>query len=112
MKDPTSYDLKHRITIQEAVETQGADGSVVQTWETFKRCRAAMEPLSGNEFFAAQATQANVTGRIWVRYLDGKGVTPKMRVLWGDRVYEISSVINYKERNKFLQLMVDEDVDG
>jgi SPP1 family predicted phage head-tail adaptor len=110
MKDPTSYDLKHRVTIEQPVETQGADGSVVQTWGVFARCKAAINPLSGNEYFSAQAMQAEVSGRIWVRYVDAKGVTSKMRVVWGNRIYEILSVIDYLERHKWIQLMVSEDV--
>ena len=106
MKDPTAQDLKHQIAIQEPIETQADDGSTIQTWRNFAWCRASVQPLSGMEFFSASATvQAMVSGRIWVRYIDGKGTTPKMRVQWGERLFQITSVIDFQERHLWLQLM-------
>jgi len=36
--------------------------------------------------------------------------TVKMRVLWDSRTFDIQSVINYKERNNWIQLMCSESV--
>jgi SPP1 family predicted phage head-tail adaptor len=101
--------LRHRITIEQVTETQDIDGSVIETWTTFATAQASIEPVSGREYFAAQSTQAEVTHRIRLRYLSG--VTPKMRVNYNSRIFDILSVININERNRELQLMCRESVD-
>lgn len=66
--------LRHRVDLQEKVVTQDStDGSVVETWETMledtaPRLPAAIEPLSGREFLAAQAIQAGTTTRVTIRW--------------------------------------------
>jgi SPP1 family predicted phage head-tail adaptor len=101
--------LRHRITVEETTETQEADGSVIENWSAFATAQGSIEPISGREYFAAQTTQAEVTHRISLRYLTG--VTPKMRVKYGSRIFDILSVINVDERNRELQLMCRESID-
>ena len=67
-----------------------------------------MEPLRGREFFAAKEQQTQVDTRIRIRYLEG--VTPKMQVLDGTRVFLIYAVIDPESRHQELQLMVQEVV--
>jgi SPP1 family predicted phage head-tail adaptor len=98
--------LRHLITIEQVAETQDTDGSAIETWSTFAAVQASIEPISGREYFAAQSTQADVTHRISLRYLDG--VIPKMRVKYGSRLFDILSAINVNERNRELQLMCRE----
>lgn len=101
--------LRNRITIEQVVETQDLDGSVLESWSFFVNAQASIEPISGREYFAAQSTQAEVTHRITMRYL--AGITPKMRIVYGTRIFEILSVINVQERNRELQLMCRESID-
>lgn len=98
-------ELRHRITIQRATETQDAFGAVVQTWSTFATLWAGVEALSGREFFAAQQVNAQVSHRIRIRYLSG--VTPKMRVVFGSRTFNIEVVMDDGRRRE-LQLLVSE----
>jgi SPP1 family predicted phage head-tail adaptor len=98
--------LRHRITIERVSETQDSDSSVIETWSTFTAVQAWIEPISGREYFAAQTTQAEVTHRISLRYLDG--AIAKMRVKHGSRIFDILSAVNVNERNRELQLMCRE----
>jgi SPP1 family predicted phage head-tail adaptor len=98
--------LRHSIAIERVTETQDTDGSVVETWSPYATVHASIEPMSGREYFAAQSTQADETHRISLRYLSG--VTPKMRVNYASRIFDILSVINVNERNRELQLMCRE----
>lgn len=104
--------LRHRITIQQAIETQGPTGEMSVVWSDFADVAASVEPLRGREFWAAKEMQAQVTTRIRIRYLEG--VTPKMQVLFskssGIKSYLIDSVINEEERDKYMQLMCQEIV--
>ena len=101
--------LRHRITIEQVAETQDTDGSLIETWSSFASAQGSIEPVSGREYFDAQTTHADVTHRIYLRFVSG--VTPKMRVKYGDRIFDILSVINTRERNVELQLMCRERID-
>lgn len=101
--------LRHRIVIEHVAETQDTDGSVLETWSAFAAAQSSIEPVSGREYFDAQTTQADVTHRIYLRYVSG--VNPKMRVTYNQRIFNILSVINTRERNVELQLMCRERID-
>ena len=98
--------LRHRITIQQVTEGQDETGAVTETWNEFATVWADMEPIAGKEYFAAKQTMAETTHRIRIRYLSG--VVPKMRVLFGSRTFDITEIINYRERNVELHLMTTE----
>ena len=101
--------LHHHIIIEQVAETQDTDGSVMETWSNYASAQGSIEPVSGREYFDAQTTQADVTHRIYLRYI--AGVIPKMRVKYGARIFDILSVINTRERNVELQLMCRENID-
>lgn len=95
--------FRHRLTIQQVGETRDSFGGVVSTWGTFATVWGSVEPLRGRELIAAQERQAKIDVRIRIRYL--RGVTAKMRVVFGTHTYEIVSVINPEMLNIELQLM-------
>jgi SPP1 family predicted phage head-tail adaptor len=100
--------MRHRITIESPIETQGSDGSIIQTWDVFMTAWASIEPLAGREYFAAEREQADISHRIRMRFAGG--ITHKMRVSIGSRMFEIESVINIGERNRELILMCREAI--
>lgn len=100
--------LRHRITIQQQLQTRDEHGGVVTAWQAFATRWAALEPLSGRELFEAQQLANKVGLRVRLRYLSE--VTPAMRVLYGTRVFNIQAVINVEERNEELQLLCEEVV--
>ena len=84
-------ELKHRITIQYATETQSStSGAIIASWGTFAQRSASMETETGKEFAAAKLIHAELTHLIRMRGFCA--VTPKMRVLLYDgRILEILS---------------------
>lgn len=98
--------LRHRVVLQKMTVTEDALRQQTESWVDYAYVWAAIEPLSGREYFAARQESAEVTVRITIRYL--KDVTPEMRVLFGNRVFEVVSVINPKEINETLILMCKE----
>ena len=100
--------LRCRITIEAPVETQAADGSIVTTWQTYATPWASIEPLIGREYFAQQREQAAVSHKIRMRYQPG--ITHKMRVAWGTRLFELESVLNVSERKREIVLMAHESI--
>jgi SPP1 family predicted phage head-tail adaptor len=100
--------LCHHITIQQATETQGADGSVIQTWANYCTAYAEIVPLSGSEDYVAQGLSASVIYRITIRYR--AGIVPKMCIVWGSREFDIISVRTIDERGRWLVMQCEEDV--
>ena len=98
--------LRHQIIIQQQSSTQDAHGQLVETWTTFATLRASVEPLRGKEYFSTEQEHAEVDTRIRIRY--SAGILPKMRVLFGSKLYDIKSVINVEERNRYMELMCEE----
>jgi SPP1 family predicted phage head-tail adaptor len=95
--------LRHRIVLQSKVETRGAAGGVVSTWETQDTVFGAIEPLSGKEYLSIQQTQNEASVRIVIRY--NASVDATWRAVNGGRAYDIQAVINDDSRNIWLTLM-------
>lgn len=90
--------LRHIVTVQTQQEATNEFGEVELTWVSLEsNVRASIEPLSGRELFNAQQVQSDVSTRIRLRWFDG--LTSRMRIVWGSRVFQIESAINEQERN-------------
>jgi SPP1 family predicted phage head-tail adaptor len=100
--------LRHLITVQQPTEGRGADGSIVPTWSTYAIIHGSVSPLIGNEYFSSQAVQAGVTHRVRIRPLSD--ITPKMRLYWDGRYFDINSIIDVEERGREMVLMCTESI--
>ncbi len=99
-------DLACQIVIQQAGTARDSFGQTVETWGTFATVWAEILPLRGTELFTAQQFQSKITAKVRIHFL--RGVSPKMRVLFGSRIFEIHNIINTTERNRELVLMCSE----
>jgi SPP1 family predicted phage head-tail adaptor len=81
-------------------------GGWTEEWSTLATVRAAIWPKKMVEQVEAGKRTATVTHQIRVRYLDG--IDEECRVVFGDRVFEVISVLNVEERNRTLDLMCEE----
>ena len=103
--------LRHRVTIQRRVESQGATGEVTWTWADHATVWAAIEPLMGREYFAAAQVQQENNVRIRMRYREDLHQT--MRIRHGDDsgsptrfvLYEILSIASPREESRESVLM-------
>lgn len=105
--------LRHRLMIQSLPDTptRGTSGEEKvddSEWQNVAMIWGSVEPLAGREFFAAQQVNADVSHRIRLRYLPG--ITPKMRLKFGDRIFDIVNSLNIEERNRELELLAREVV--
>jgi SPP1 family predicted phage head-tail adaptor len=105
---PRRGDLRHRITIEQVIETTDANGTITEEWITFATRWASVEPLEGRELFEAHQVNAEVSHRIRLWWLHG--VIPKMRMKFRNRIFTIDSVTNPAERNQELLVMCHEAV--
>lgn len=108
--------LRHRIDIQELITTQDSDtGAVTEAWASILSSDeplipAAVYPLSGREFVAAEAIQARVSTRITMRYRPG--ILPTMRVTHGADTYNIRAVLPDPTLRRHINLMCDSGTDN
>ena len=98
--------LRHRILLQQPVNTVGVGGEVVQDWEDVAEVWAAIEPLQGSEQPFAEQLEAQNRSRITIRYRAGVGT--EMRVVFQERAHGIRSVICPDEARERLVLIVEE----
>ena len=98
--------LRHRIILQKQVVIKDSIGQETEKWKDVETVWARVEPLSGKEYFNAKQTNSEVSSKITIRYL--VDITSQMRVIFQEHTYNILSVINFEERNKYLQLLCTE----
>jgi len=107
MKKIEIGDMRHRITFQKPVETPDEHKGHTVSWQDMITAWASVEPLSGREYFYAHQIQAEVTHRVKTRYR--QDITVKMRIKHRDRVLEIESIIDLKERHQILEILCREE---
>ncbi len=101
--------LRHWIIIQQkGAVAKDEYGAEVIPWTTFHSCWAEISPLLGREFLEAQQMQARVTHRVKIRYK--AGVLPEMRVLFGNRILAIESVLTVNEIPYEMVMMCQEEI--
>jgi SPP1 family predicted phage head-tail adaptor len=79
--------LRHRVRLQRQVDHEDSSGEVVRMWEdldlsdssTDGKVAAAIEPLSGREFVAAQQINSEASVRVTIRWRPG--IESSMRVV-------------------------------
>lgn len=102
--------MRHRITFQRFSGALDDYGDPIHTddtqWEDVATVWAAIDPISGREFYEAQQSQSEVSHKIRCRYR--AGLTTDMRIKYRDRVFEIVSIINWQERRESLLIMAKE----
>lgn len=104
-----SGSLNRRITVQSYTTTVNAYGEPIKSWSTYAQRWAAVEPLLGREYWAAQQVVAENSVRFRMRHdATTSAITPKMRVSYDSRTFDINSVINVKEQSKEIVLMTTE----
>lgn len=106
------FDMRNKITLQKMSETKDEYGTPIgYDWQDVATVWASIEPISGKEYIMLQNTNSELTLRIRMRYLPG--VTNAMRVVYETRIFNIQSVIDYKELHREMHLMcVEGDSSG
>lgn len=95
--------LDQRVTLERFTSDVDEIGQPIEAWTPYATVWAAVEPLNGREFIAAQAGQSEVATRIRMRYR--QGVLPPDRIVHDGKFYDITAVINPKSGNVELVLM-------
>ena len=99
--------MRHRVTIQRLTQAQDALGQATDTWTDVATVWARMRPRTGQERYVESGEHAELSHEVLMRH--GVSVTVEDRLLYDGRYFDIESVINYHERDRFLLLMVSEN---
>ena len=117
MTDNTVSRLRHRLMLQQEVQTPDGAGGYTRSWQDIAALWAEIIPLtgsgssacgSGKEAFFAGQIQSEISHRILLRYRSG--ITPAMRLVFESRAFNIRSVAETDEKRDTLQLLVQEGV--
>lgn len=102
--------LRHRVQIQQQIETQNSDtGAVDVSWQLYAERWAEYVAHSVKEFIAAAAVQSEVKGRFTVRA--DEGITAGMRVIHRGKAYAILGVMPDPDSGlEYMTLAVSEGV--
>lgn len=102
--------LRHVVELQRVAVALDSHGDEAKTWTTLATVRAQVWPLSGREFVAAQTAQAELTTRIDIRARADLALTPKDRVKWGTRTFDIRHIVDVGARGREYQLLCTERI--
>lgn len=97
-----------RITFCRYEEKENALSQAEQTLTEVKTVWASVEPTRGREYQEAQRVRPELTYKVTTRY--HKGITPDMVIRFGERYFNIVSIINVRERNAMLEMICTEKI--
>ena len=98
--------LNKRITIQYATKVGDDMGGFIVSWVDAVTVWAALWPLSATESVKSMQTGMVVSHRVRIRYLSV--LRPSWRLKFGEKFYNIVSIINPSMKNEYLDILVKE----
>ncbi len=104
----TSSRLRHRLTLQEEVITPDSAGGYVKSWDDIANLWAEIVPFNGREKFFSGKIQAEITHKVLLRFRED--ITTAHRLLFESRVFNIRAIMNVREADDVLELLVEEGV--
>ena len=111
MARPSAGELTQRIEIQENTPGKDGQGGIADNWTVFTPAWAKVNHLSGSSKRATAAGGGKVTeARTEFTMYFKAGVTADMRITHRGKIYDISHVNNYLERNEYLIIEATEGV--
>jgi SPP1 family predicted phage head-tail adaptor len=101
-------ELRQRVTLQQEVPATDGAGGYGLVWADIVTLWAKVEPLTGRERVAARKIEESVTHRILLRRR--RDVTAAMRIFYDGRLFNIRTVRDLGERDRFTELLAEEGV--
>lgn len=98
--------MRHKVTLQSPTATADTGGGRSVAWGTLKEVYADIQPQQGRYQFQHGQEKEKVTHRIIMRYRADIGTN--YRIKFGSRIFNIHSITNADERNRWLTLMCEE----
>ena len=100
--------LRKRIVLEQPLSQADGAGGLTLSWQEFATIWAEILPRRASENLFAGQLENRASHKIMLRYL--AGIDTKMRIKFGTRYFNIISILNVEERNKMLEISVEEVV--
>jgi len=100
--------LRHKITFQQLTVANDTWGHSAETWTDQVTTYAALWTLRGTERMESLKLDNEITHKIRVRYK--RDLNPKMRIKFGERYFNILSMIDPDERHIYYEIMASEEI--
>jgi SPP1 family predicted phage head-tail adaptor len=98
--------LNKRLILQHSVSVADGMGAFTVTWDDAATVWGSIWPISANEMIQANAQAMIISHRIRIRY--HSTLKASWRIKFENRYFNIISIINPNEANKYLDIMVKE----
>ncbi len=99
-------ELSKRITLQYPTKTSDGMGGFATTWNDAATVYAAIWPVSAKETVQAMGQAMTITHRIRMRYR--ANIRSSWRIKFGNKYYNIVSIIDQNMAHKWLDILVKE----
>lgn len=84
-------------------------GQTKNIWTDAYKTRAGIFPISGKEVFTRDFVESEISHRVHIRYNPTIEIDSKMRILFENRVFEVTAPpINFQEQDIELQILCKE----
>ena len=100
--DITPGMFNRRIIVERKALTADELGGFAEVWQTFSQPWAYIKPMSGRELIHADQINATAISRFIIRYTNA--LREDDRILYRGNYYNIRSIINIDEANKYTEL--------
>ena len=107
-KPPCAGEMIHSVAFQSPPASSDSEGGFSGTWTTNLTVKVAIKPVTGRELSLGDKRTATITHEIWMRYVPGRTVTPKQRIIYGSRIFQVRAVINVDEHNEWFRILCEE----
>lgn len=108
MRGPRIGALRRRLRIEVPSLSAKEGGGAAVAWQSMGTMWAELIPLAGREVFQADGVSAIAMYEIRTRFR--AEVTPEMRFVMGERVFEIRAVRDIEGRRRWLSCLCEERV--
>lgn len=97
--------LRHQITVQVNTTSRDDYGGVTNSWSTYLTTRAQVNPVGGDQRLGDDKITNDRNYEFTFRYDASKDiVSPKHRISWDSRTFDIQSILDYDERQHFVKV--------
>ena len=103
-------ELRHRLRLQSASKVSDGMGQYTTTWSNDCTIWGAMWPQKGSEYVDHMLKQGDVIHKVRIRYRSGVVIGKRFQTVSGSRILNIQNVINWEERNIYLDCICVEEV--
>ena len=106
--------LNATVAIQRKSRLADGMGGYVDAWTTIATPFAMFTPMSGGQLFAAQRINPRLSVKLVIRFkgdsFDAPYYTAADQIIYRNRTYAISSVIDVDNEQQWIEMMLEEGV--